>query len=106
MTEPQEIVNADGSISTGYTYFVVEQYVYKLDNLSIKDFKKVIAQIKRLNETTVFTDPFKKKTNKRANRKTIVPNDLNDYPISPKNNTIHPRQSIVINNPYNEVDAA
>ncbi|WP_407405141.1 hypothetical protein [Sodaliphilus sp.] len=105
VTEPQQIENEDGSISTVYTYFVVEQYVYKLDNLSIKDFKRVINQIKRLDETTVFTDPLKKKANKKASRNPITPNDIEDKPIPSTNNPVHPRQTIVRDNPNNEVDA-
>lgn len=105
ITEPQEIKNEDGSISKGYTYFVIEQYVYKLDNLSIKDFKRVINQIKRLNETNVFTDPLRQKVSKKANRTPLTPNDIENNPIPRTNNHIHPRQTVVIDNPNYEVDA-
>ena len=58
-----------------------------------------------LGASNVFTDPLKKKASKKANRKPLTPNDLEDNPIPPTNNPVHPRQTVVADNPNNEVDA-
>lgn len=88
-----------------YIYFVVEQYTYKLENLSKGDFEKIIKRLKRLEtEQIVFTDPLKKKPSKRAKRDVLTPDDKDGNPISPSSNQVHPRQTIVANNKDNEVD--
>lgn len=103
--EPREIEKEDGSITTEYIYFVVEQYVYRLDNLNEKDFKTVIKQIKTLSNSKVFRDPLKKKPSKVASRTVLTPTDLNNRPIPPTKNSIHSRQTIVANNKNKEIDA-
>lgn len=103
--EPREIEKEDGSITTEYIYFVVEQYVYRLDNLNEKDFKTVIKQIKTLSNSKVFRDPLKKKPSKVASRTVLTPTDLNNRPIPPTKNSIHSRQTIVANNKDKEIDA-
>lgn len=103
--EPREIEKEDGSITTEYIYFVVEQYVYRLDNLNEKDFKMVIKQIKTLSNSKVFRDPLKKKPSKVASRTVLTPTDLNNRPIPPTKNSIHSRQTIVANNKDKEIDA-
>lgn len=103
--EPREIEKEDGSITTEYIYFVVEQYVYRLDNLNEKDFKTVIKQIKTLSNSKVFRDPLKKKPSKVASRTVLTPTDLNNKPIPPTKNSIHSRQTIVANNKDKEIDA-
>lgn len=104
-TEPRKIREKDGTISTKYIYFVVEQYAYRLNNLNEEDFKKVIGQVKKLDTNTVFLDPLRKKPSKKANRTPLTPNDINDNPIPSSTNNVHPRQSIVAANKDNEVDA-
>lgn len=87
------------------TYFVIEQYVYKMDSLSFNDFKKIINKIKSLSSETVFNDPFKKKPTKRANRMVLTPTDYDGNRIPPSTNSVHKRQTIVANNPYKEIGA-
>lgn len=103
-TEPIYTIDNNGNEVKTYVYFVVEQYVYRLDNLDVKDFKKVISQIKNLGKDGVFNDPLRKKPSKRANRKVLTPNDQTDQPIPPSNNQVNPRQSVVTANKDNEVD--
>lgn len=103
-TEPIRGVDASGKEIEQYRYFVVEQYVYKLDNLSEKDFKKVINQIKRLEQEGVFNDPLRKKPSKRANRSVLTPTDQTNQPIPPTTNAVNPRQTIVGINKDHEVD--
>lgn len=86
-------------------YFVVEQYVYRLDNLSINDFKRVVNEIKSLDNNNVFSDPLKKNPKKRAGRSVLTPTDINTgKDIPPSTNTVHPRQTAVANNRYKEID--
>lgn len=61
-TEPTTYVDSNGEVKTQNLYFVVEQYAYKMDSLSLKDFKKIISKLKHLDDNTVFNDPFKKET--------------------------------------------
>lgn len=104
-TQPDLQVDSNGNKVEKYIYFVVEQYVYRLDSISISDFKKVINRLKNLDDNTVFTDPFKKKPSKTANRKVLTPNDMDGRKISSVTNPVHPRQTVVADNPNNEVDA-
>lgn len=100
-TLPRRINLSDQMI---YMYFVVEQYQYQLSKLSKKDFMKILKSIKKLEDFGVYKDPLKKKSDKRALRKVLTPTDINGNPISPNNNTIHPRQTVVANNKDKEVD--
>lgn len=95
----------DGKETKEETYFVIEQYVYKMDSLSFNDFKKIINKIKSLSSETVFNDPFKKKPTKRANRMVLTPTDYDGNKIPSSTNTVNKRQTIVANNPNKEVGA-
>lgn len=98
--QPRKINNIDT-----YTYFVVEQYTYKLSNLSKSDFLKIIKRLQRIErDPIVFTDPLKNKPNKRARRDVLTPDDKDGNPIPSSNNSVHPRQTIVNNNKNNEID--
>ena len=68
ITEPVKYTDKEGKVALRYLYFVVEQYVYKMENLSKNDFIKFIKKLKLLNSDKVFKDPFKKKPNKREKR--------------------------------------
>lgn len=103
--EPRIVKKEDGTITTAYTYFVVEQYVYRLDNLNEQDFNTVINQIKSLSNSKVFKDPLKKKPSKVASRTVLTPNDLDNNPIPSSANSVNPRQTVVVNNKDYEVDA-
>lgn len=103
-TEPEYKLNKDGVKEKVYQYFVIEQYQYRLDTLSYKDFIKVIKQLKNLEINNVFTDPLKTKTNKRASRKVLTPTDAEGNDIPSSNNIVHPIQTVVASNPDNEVD--
>lgn len=103
-TLPQKAVDSEGKVITRYTYFVVEQYVYRLDNLSYNDFLKVINQVKRLSADKVFSDPLMKKPDKKANRTVLEPDDEDGKPIPQNTNPIHPRQKAVASNKDFEVD--
>lgn len=103
-TQPTTVIDANGNEIEQYIYFVVEQYVYRIDNLSMKDFKKIINNIKRLEQQGVFRDPLKRKPSKRARRTVLSPTDKKDNEIPNTNNPIHPRQNVVDANRNNEVD--
>lgn len=104
-TEPIEYTDKDGNVAYRYLYFVVEQYAYQMKNLSKKDFISLIKKLKVLGDDKVFTDPFKKKPKKRANRNVLTPQTMAGKDISPANNAVNPRQTIVANNKEYEVDA-
>lgn len=104
-TEPTEYVDNNGNIDYRYQYFVVEQYTYRMDNLSKTDFISFIKKLKVLDGNKVFTDPFKKKPNKRATRNVLTPQTMSGEDIPPTNNPVNPRQTIVANNKDYEVDA-
>lgn len=88
-----------------YTYFVVEQYQYKLSNLSKSDFLKIIKRLKKLEtDNIVYTDPLKNKPCKRAARNVLTPDDINGNPVHPSTNNVHLRQTVVANNKNNEID--
>lgn len=105
MTEPVRTQDESGNIIERDLYFVVEQYVYKMDNLSKRDFTKFIKRLKTLDSNTVFRDPFKKKASKRAARTVLTPQTSSGENIPPTNNPIHSRQSAVVRNKDHEVDA-
>ncbi|MBR4388484.1 MAG: hypothetical protein IKT00_04815 [Prevotella sp.] len=105
ITEPFRTLDGNGNIVEREVYFVVEQYVYRMDKLSKKDFKKFISKLKSLNDNTVFQDPLKKKASKKAARKVLVPQTSDGNEVPPTNNAIHPRQSIVVKNKEHEIDA-
>ena len=105
ITEPFEQENESGEVVLRNLYFVVEQYVYRMDKLSISDFTKFINRVKSLDENKVFTDPFKKKPQKRALRKVLTPQTEDGEDVPPSNNAVHPRQTIVAQNREQEVDA-
>lgn len=105
-TYPRVIdIDDDGKAITGYTFFVVEQYIYHNSNLSFSNFKKVINVLKGINPSSVFHDPFRKKPNKKANRTVLKPTDENGDYLPSTTNTVHPRQKIVADNPDYEIDA-
>lgn len=86
-------------------YFVVEQYLYRIDNISKKDFIKIINQLKKLEDDLVFLDPLKKKVKKRANRQVLTPIDVySGNPVPSTKNPVSARQTIVAKNKYKEVD--
>ena len=103
-TKPVLSYDSDGNIVEKYLYFIVEQYHYRLDHLSMDDFKKIINRIKQLEQEGVFNDPFKKKPNKRANRKVLTPLDKDGKDIPNTANPIHSRQTVVSTNPDYEVN--
>ncbi len=105
VTTPIQTVDSNGNVVTLDLYFVVEQYVYKTENLSKKDFLKFIKKIKALDGKNVFKDPFKKKPSKKATRKVLTPQASDGSVIPSTNNPVHPRQEIVANNKDYEVDA-
>ena len=102
--QPTITYDSDGNEVVSYLYFIVEQYHYRLDHISMDDFKKVIKRIKQLEQEGVFTDPFKKKLNKKANRKVLTPLDKDGKEIPDSTNPIHSRQSVVGANRDYEVD--
>lgn len=105
-TRPVRIFNyTTNKVELKYLYFVVEQYQYRLDNLGMNDFNNVIREIKQLNLNHVFTDPLKKKPNKRAKRDVLIPTDLEGNDVPSSANTVHPRQTVVATHTENEVDA-
>lgn len=104
-TEPTTYVDSNGEVKTQNLYFVVEQYAYKMDSLSLKDFKRIISKLKHLDDNTVFNDPFKKKPNKIARRTVLTPTDEKGNKVPNNTNPIHQRQIAVANNPDKEVDA-
>ncbi len=104
-TEPIEYTDKEGNVAYRYLYFVVEQYAYQMKNLSKKDFISLIKKLKVLGDDKVFTDPFKKKPKKRANRQVLTPQTMAGEDIPPANNAVNPRQTIVVNNKEYEVDA-
>lgn len=103
--QPTKIIDNNGKIKTQNLYFVIEQYAYKMDSLSLKDFKRIISKLKHLDDNTVFNDPFKKKPNKIARRTVLTPTDEKGNKIPNNTNPIHQRQIAVANNPDKEVDA-
>ena len=103
-TRPVLIIDKDGKMITKYIYFVVEQYIYRLDSLSMKDFIKIVNKLKLLEQQGVFNDPFRKKPAKKANRTVLSPTDKDGKEISKTINNIHPRQTVVDNNRDYEVD--
>ena len=105
ITEPVRIQDKFGNIFERYLYFVIEQYVYRMENMSTKDFTKFIKRIKSLDGNKVFTDPFKKKPKKRARRNVLTPQTMDGKDIPSTNNPVNPRQAIVANNKDYEVDA-
>lgn len=104
-TETVEDYDATGNIIKKYVYFVVEQYAYNTQTLSMNDLKKIITKIKHLGKNTVFRDPLRKKVSKFATRKVLTPKDMHGNKISPSTNQVNLRQTIVANNPENEIDA-
>ena len=103
--EPIEIEDTDGNVVEKNLYFVVEQYVYRMENLSKNDFLKFLKKLKMLDNNKVFTDPFKKKPKKKAARTVLIPRTTDEKEVPPTNNPVHPRQTIVANNKDYEVDA-
>lgn len=104
-TEPIEIANRNGNMVKKNVYFVVEQYAYNTTKLSFKDFKKIISRIKSLDRNTVFSDPFRKKPSKLANRSVLTPSDINGNKVAQNANVVHKRQTMVANNPNKEINA-
>ena len=104
ITQPIISYDSQGNKIENYLYFVVEQYVYRLENLSMKDFKKIVNRIKMLEQQGVFNDPLKKKPSKKANRTVLSPTDKYDNEIPNTTNPIHPRQTAVDANRKYEVD--
>ena len=103
-TEPNYKIDKDGNEVEYYTYFVVEQYQYRLDTLSYKDFIKVINQLKRLEDDGVFSDPLRNKPSKKAYRNIVTPTDKFDKDIPSTNNPIHTCQTIVDKHRDKEID--
>jgi hypothetical protein len=104
-TEPIEYTDKEGKRAYRYLYFVVEQYAYRMENLSKNDFISLIKKIKSLGDSKVFTDPFKNKPTKRANRHVLTPQTIDGDDVPPTSNPVHPRQTKVVQNKENEVDA-
>lgn len=103
--EPVKVQDKNGKILMRYKYFVVEQYVYRMDALSKKDFLSFIRKIKTLDDSKVFKDIFRKKAAKRAQRTILEPEKEDGTPVPPSTNQVHPRQRVVANNKDYEVDA-
>lgn len=105
-TQPITVKDTNGNEITKYLYFVVEQYEYRLDNLSMKDFHKIINRIKRLEQDGVFTDPFRKKPSKKANRRVITPHDEqgNKIQMPSDPNALNSRQRAVAGDENHEFD--
>ena len=104
-TEKELVIGNDGRQKEVYTYFVVEQYWYHINNLSKNDFKVFTKKLKSLGNDNVFTDPLKKKSSKRASRSVLEPQKEDGTVILPSTNPVHPRQTAVANNKDYEIDA-
>lgn len=87
-----------------YSYFVIEQYEYRIDKINIKDFNKIINTLKKLESQGVFNDPLRKRPNVKANRRVLTPLDKNGNELSPTLNRIHSRQVSVDTNKDYEID--
>lgn len=99
-------ISSQRKMSDKSPYFVVEQYWYRPEKLTVKDFKKLISTMKKLgDEDKVFNDPLRKKPDRKANRTVLTPLDYDGNKIPSTRNPVHPRQTVVAQNRYNEVDA-
>lgn len=105
LIEPVKMQDKNGNIVNKYKYFVVEQYVYRMDALSKKDFLSFLKKIKALDNSKVFKDLFRKKPTKKAQRTVLEPDKEDGTPVPPSTNTVHPRQRIVAQNKDYEIDA-
>lgn len=106
------VLDDDGNEIEVYLYFVVEEYRYKLAQISFGDFTKIMKRLKNLGNTPseqnrgVFTDPLKKKVERSAQRTVLTPTDKRGNDILPPKdpNAIHPRQISVAQNKDFEID--
>ena len=94
--EPKISFDERGKKIETYSYFIVEQYEYRIDKITIKDFNKIIKTLKSLETNGVFNDPLRKRSDVKANRRVLTPLDINGEDIP----------SAVDNNRDKEIDAS
>lgn len=90
----------------------MEEYRYKLAQISFGDFTKIMKRLKNLGDKSsgqnrgVFTDPLKKKIDRAAKRTVLTPTDRfgNEIPPTKDPSEIHPRQTSVAKNKEYEID--
>lgn len=109
-TEEQYTLDSTGKRVKTYKYFVVEQFVYRIQNQSPKSIEKVIKSLEKLDpiggtdDTTPseFKDPLRKNKSKKATVQILTPLDSDGKEIDPSTNPVNPRQTRIVNDGPNE----
>lgn len=108
-TEAVDVLDSEGNKVKQHKYFVVEQYVYRIDKQTPKSIEKVIKSLEQLDPSTSqkyvpteFKDPLRKQKSKKANVQILTPQDEDGNEVPSSNNPINSRQSDVVKKKQNE----